>query len=67
MLIIPLAFAFVGTIFYLFQDVEPWTKLLMVALLVGSIALRFAGVHFLIPLSLELIVAIWLVIWWQIE
>lgn len=64
----PLAFSVAGTIMFMLQDVAVGAKLLMLAFTSSAVFLQFfVGVHFLIPLALELIVCIWLAIWWQLE
>ncbi len=49
------------------QDVAVGAKLGMLAMTLTGIVLQFAGVYFLIPLALHLIVCMWLVVWWQID
>ena len=65
----PLAFAVAGTIFILInEDFGRVAKAVAVTLTGGSIALLFVpAVHFLIPLAMQLLVCIWLALYFQMQ
>jgi hypothetical protein len=65
----PLALSVVGAIFIFFSDdFGPVGKTLALALSFGSIPLLFVpAVHFLVPLAMQLIVCIWVVVYFQIQ
>ena len=70
MFLFPLALSVVGTIMFLFADEALPPKLLMLALTATSVFLQFAApfdVHFLVPLALQLVVCVWVAIWWQLD
>jgi hypothetical protein len=65
----PLAFAFFGTIFILINDdFGRVAKGFAVALTGGSIVLLFLrDVHFLVPLAMQLVICIWLALYFQMN
>jgi hypothetical protein len=65
----PLALSVVGAVFILFnEDFGPAAKTFAVLLAGGSIPLLFVpAVHFLVPLAMQLVVCIWVALYWQIQ
>ncbi len=65
----PLAFAFAGTIFILInEDFGRVAKAFAVLLTGGSIALLFVpDVHFMIPLAMQMVVCIWLALYFKMQ
>ena len=62
----PLALAGVGTLFYLKSEAAGWSKTLAAVLLSVSLILQFGTTtHFLVPLGIQLILCIWLVLYYQ--
>ena len=67
----PLVLSFVGTVFIvLSEDIGTLWKAVAVALTGGSLVLLFVPAlrtHFLVPLAMQLIVCIWVALYWQIR
>jgi hypothetical protein len=67
---LPLALSVIGSGFFVFLTDEKWTlKSLMAGLTVAGLVLQFGlmfRVHFLIPLALQLIVCIWVMVYWKL-
>jgi hypothetical protein len=68
----PLALGVVGTVFYfLYAEVGLFWKLIMTALTVSSVVLQFAPafseVHFGVPLGMQLVVCLWVALYFQLE
>jgi hypothetical protein len=66
----PLAFSVIGVLFFLSSDVEGKWKLLAAPMVVVSLGLQFGladYVHFLVPLAIQIVVCIWMAIFWQIN
>ena len=64
-----LALAVVGTVYFVaFTEEDRKWKALMVAMTAASLVLQFAvPVHFVIPLILQTLVAIWTVVYWKLD
>ena len=66
----PLALSVVATLFYLNSEESLVSKCIALALVGTSVFLQFGpwfDVHFLIPLALQLVVCIWMAIYWQMQ
>lgn len=67
----PLALSVVGTFFLLASDEVGIVGKVIAVLLTGtSIVLQFAftfDVHFMVPLAMQLIVCIWVALFWQLQ
>jgi hypothetical protein len=67
--IFPLSLSFVGAIFFLFTEISWFWKLFALGMVGTSIVLQFAPsleIHFLVPLFMQLIICLWVGIYWQI-
>lgn len=68
--LLPLVMSTLGALFYLGAEVSTVSKGIVLGLVGISVFLQFGpipGVHFFIPLALQLIVCFWLAIFWQME
>lgn len=66
----PLILSVVGVMFFLSSDVDTKWKLLAAAMVIASVGLQFGFaeyVHFLIPLAIQIVICIWMAIFWQIN
>ncbi len=66
----PLIFSVVGVLFFLSSEADAKWKLLAAAMLMTSVGLQFglaAYVHFLVPLAIQIVICIWMAIFWQIN
>jgi len=66
----PLVLSFIGTVLLLNEDIGTLWKAVAVALTGGSLVLLFVPAlrtHFLVPLAMQLIVCIWVALYWQIR
>jgi hypothetical protein len=64
----PLGLAIGRTVFILLnEDFGKVAKALALGLTGGSIVLFFTPVHFLLPLAMQLIVCIWVAMYWQMQ
>ena len=69
----PLALSVVGTVFYfLYGEVGLLWKLIMTGLTVASVVVQFAPglreqVHFGVPLGMQIVVCLWVALYFQFE
>ena len=66
----PLIFSVVGVMFFLSSDVDMKWKVLAAAMVIASVGLQFGFaeyVHFLVPLAIQIVICIWMAIFWQIN
>jgi len=67
----PLALSIAATIYFLInEDIGPVGKGIAVLLTVGSILFTFVPplqTHFLVPLAMQMIVCLWLAIYWKTQ
>jgi hypothetical protein len=70
-LLLPLVLSVVSSVYFVFFTEEDWKwKTLAGGTIILSLALQFVPalrVHFAIPLILQLLVAIWMVIYWKLD
>ena len=64
----PLGLSSVATLFYLNSDAAGWSKLLAAVLMAVSLILQFAvPVPFLAPLAIQILLCIWITLYYQLE
>lgn len=66
----PLVLSVVGVLFFLTTDVDWYWMLLAAGLVALSLALQFLpplDVHFLIPLGIQIVVCLWMAVYWKLE